>query len=118
MNEPFAAYLPHIRQRRLLERQGWETRRLRAWDSARRIAALLRSDFGATQVYAFGSLVGTGRFDARSDIDIGVRGIPPQDFYRAAARAFALAAFDVDIVDMQDCAPALLEAIERDGVVL
>lgn len=118
MSETFSAYLPEIRRRHRAERSGWEARRARAWEDANRIAALLRSQFGASQVFAFGSLTRTGRFDTRSDIDLGVHGIAPRDFYRAVAGALALTAFDLDLVDLQDCAPSLRQAIETEGVAI
>ena len=56
-----------------------EQRRAAAWSTAR----LLREEFGATRVVAFGSLAHGAWFGPRSDIDLAVEGIPPQVFWRA-----------------------------------
>jgi predicted nucleotidyltransferase len=90
-------------------------RRDAAWESARRIAALLRARYNATQVIAFGSLVHPERFDERSDIDLAVAGIPPEVFFGAWAAAGADCAFSLDLVDLGDCSPALRELIAREG---
>lgn len=118
MSETYSAYLPGIRNRFLQERADWETRRARAWETARQIAAMLRSDFGASQVFAFGSLVHTGRFDKHSDIDLAVRGIAALDYYRAVGQFYVFGGFDVDIIDMDYCAPFLRASIESEGVEL
>jgi predicted nucleotidyltransferase len=118
MSQTFEAYLPEIRRRHAQERTDWDTRRAHAWEGAHRIAALLRNEFGASQVFAFGSMTRTGRFDERSDIDIGVTGIAPRDFYRAVARAMGLTSFELDLVDLSDCAPSLRQAIESEGIAI
>ena len=118
MSETYSAYLPGIRSRFLQERAAWETRRARAWEAARQIAALLRSEFGVIHVLAFGSLVRAGRFDKHSDIDIAVRGIAALDYYQAVGRFYAFGEFDVDLIDLDYCAPALKANIENEGVEL
>jgi predicted nucleotidyltransferase len=117
--ETFAAYMPYIRKRWLQEREGWAHRRELAWASARQAAEVLRRRFGAETVFAFGSLVRGGTFDERSDVDLAVRGVPPQDFFRAsAAAAAAVCEFDLDLIDLDDCSPALREQVQREGVGL
>ena len=87
--------------------------------SARQAAEVLRRRFGTETVFAFGSLVRGGTFDERSDVDLAVRGVPPQDFFRAsAAAAAAVCEFDLDLIDLDDCSPALREQVQREGVGL
>ena len=112
----FAAYLPHIRRRWLAEQASWRDRRARAWEAARRAAALLRGQYGAATVLAFGSLTGEGQYDADSDIDLAVSGIPPGKFFRAWADAGNVTGeFDLDLIDLLDCGPVLLAKISADG---
>ncbi len=119
MAESFAEYLPYIRERWLKEQEGWKLRRARAWASARRAAEVLRAQYSATKVLAFGSLVQMGRFDERSDIDLAVVGVPPAKFFRASADAAAIVGkFELDVVDLTSCAPELRETILREGVPL
>ncbi|HJX10447.1 MAG TPA: hypothetical protein VJ733_08085 [Candidatus Binatia bacterium] len=73
----------------------------------------------ATRVMAFGSLTRTGVFDARSDIDLAEEGIPVSKFWSASADAAAVVGqFELDVVDLGDCQPALRDIILREGVSL
>jgi predicted nucleotidyltransferase len=117
--EQYAAYLPQIRQRWLAEQASWTDRRQRAWHTARRIAALLRADFGAEQVIAFGSLTDSGPFDERSDIDLAVSGIAAADFFTAYAQAMLLSPeFKLDLLDLADYPPQLRADIVARGMEL
>lgn len=116
MDETFAAYLPKIHQNWLDECDSWETHRQTAWVEARKIAERLRTQFGAQQVFVFGSLRHTGPFDTKSDIDIAVRGIPAAQFYRAVADCMAMSqSFSVDLVDLDTCPESLRQTILREG---
>lgn len=93
----------------------WE----RAWQVARRATELLRERFGATRVMVFGSLAHRAWFTPWSDIDLAAWGIPPDAFYRAVALVSGLSQeFEIDLVGMEDCRPALRRGIEREGVEL
>ena len=90
----------------------WE----QAWEVARTAAHLLRAQFGAKQVLAFGSLTHRSCFTPWSDIDIAVRGIPAHQFYRAVAAVTGISPdFKVDVVDAEDCSTSLRRVIEREG---
>jgi len=56
---------------------------------------------GATEVYVFGSLA-RGDHTSTSDVDLAVRGLPPQRFFRAMADAATALRRDVDLVDLDD----------------
>ncbi len=114
----FAEYMPHIRQRWLDEQASWQHRRARAWESARRAAEVLRAQYSATKILAFGSLVQSGRFDDRSDIDLAVEGVPAAKFFRAWADAERVSKFEMDLVDLSDCPEGLEKEIFRAGVSL
>ena len=52
-----------------------------------------------------------------SDIDIAVRGIPYNNFFKAVAFAAGSSKkFKVDLVDAQDASDSLLDSIKRDGI--
>ena len=73
--EEIAVYRTAARRRSELEQQEVARREERAWELARYAAAVLRRQFGATRILAFGSLVHAGCFTAWSDIDIAAWGI-------------------------------------------
>ncbi len=83
---------------------------------ARAIGQELVRRFGAKRVVMFGSLA-RGDFGRRSDIDLAVWGIPAADFYRAVAFASGYSsAWEVNLVDAEDCPGSLREVITREGV--
>lgn len=93
-----------------------EARLLRAWEAAREAARLLKEQFDAQRVLVFGSLVHPERFSRWSDIDMAVQGLPARKFYRAVAEATGLSGeFQIDIVDLESCRPAMRERIELEG---
>ena len=111
--EAWEQYRP--RKRRELDRARWE----RAWAVAREVAHVLKSRFGASRVVAFGSLVQKEAFTRWSDIDLAVWGIAAEDFYKAVAFVTGFSSeFEIDLVDIQMCSPALQERIELEGVEL
>jgi len=96
-------------------------RRQRAWETARVAAGLLKTDYGATRVIAFGSLVHATRFTPWSDVDLAAWGIVPALYYRAAGAALDLGleiGIRIHVVDPKDCSPEFLEGIDQEGVEL
>jgi len=114
-----AVYRATARRRWARERQALAERRERAWELARNAAALLRTEFGAGQVTAFGSLVHPDRFDARSDVDLAVRGLDERCYFRAVGRLLSLdPGIEVDLVMVEDASDRLRDTVEREGVPL
>ena len=94
-------------------------RRQKAMRVARRAAKLLREQFSASKVVAFGSLAHRAWFTARSDIDLMAWGIPPDQYFKAVAVITGLSPdFKIDLVDPDLCSPNLLHAVERDHIEL
>lgn len=93
----------------------WE----QAWEVAHAVARLLREQFGAKKVVAFGSLAHRSWFTTWSDIDIAVWEIPAHQFYHAVAAATGISPdFEVDMVDVEDCPVSLRQIIESEGIEL
>jgi predicted nucleotidyltransferase len=68
---------------------------------------------------AFGSLAHRACFTPWSDIDLAAWGIPPDAFYQAVALVAGLSPeFEVGLVELEGCRPALRRVIEREGVEL
>jgi uncharacterized protein len=112
-------YRRTARARWQAEQRNRETRRAQAWELARRAAALLREQYGVQRVAVFGSLTHPGRFTERSDVDLAAWGLTSANWLKAAAAARDLSSqVDINLVDVANCSPELLKAIERDGVPL
>ena len=117
--EHMAVYRATAQRRREQNQQELAQRRRQAWKLAQQFATLLREQFGATRVVAFGSLAHQAWFSPWSDIDLAAWGIPDDQFYRAVAAVTGISpVFRVDLVDPEDCRPGVRRAIEREGIEL
>ncbi|WP_139559087.1 nucleotidyltransferase family protein [Methylotetracoccus oryzae] len=96
----------HARQRQEMERV--------AWEEVRRIAGVLRDQFGATRVIVFGSLV-RGRFTERSDLDIAVEGLDADRFFAALAMANGLTDRTVDLKPLESLSQHFRERVLATG---
>ena len=56
---------------------------------------------GCQSIYLFGSLV-TGKVHQNSDIDIGIKGLPPEKFIRVYAKLGNNVSNTVDLVDFDE----------------
>jgi len=65
------------------------------------IAANFLKNEGCQSVYLFGSLV-TGKIHQHSDIDIGIKGLPPEKFIRVYAKLDKNLSNTVDLVDFDE----------------
>ena len=61
-------------------------------------AALYLKNKGCEAVYLFGSMV-TGKIHAHSDIDIGVKGLPPEKFFKTYAELHTGFDTEINLVD-------------------
>lgn len=71
---------------------------------------------GCREVYVFGS-VAEGRCGPGSDIDFGVRGCPPGQFYALQGRLLLALSRPADLVDL-DVDPDLTAFLEREAVLV
>ena len=116
--EELRAYRPWVRFSAWSAGPGLEDRRRRAWSAAREAAELLRSEYGARSVIAFGSLVTPDRFTPWSDIDLAVEGVVPESFYDAAGAAADLGCrvgLKIDVVDLGACPAELRRRVMAEG---
>ena len=66
-------------------------------DDIKKAANLLKNE-GCKEVFLFGSMV-TGKIHENSDIDIGIKGLPPKKFFRVSASLDRELANKIDLVD-------------------
>jgi predicted nucleotidyltransferase len=117
--EQLERYRATRRRRAAEESERRHVRTEAAREMANQAAALLRAEFGATDVVLFGSLAEDDQFGMRSDIDLAVRGIEGSGLYAALGRLLTLSAgFEFDLVDLDMCPRSLGEAIAARGVTL
>jgi len=70
-------------------------------DDIRKATNLLKKE-GCEAVFLFGSMV-TGKIHQNSDIDIGIMGLPPKQFFRVYAYLDKELSVNVDLVDFDLC---------------
>jgi predicted nucleotidyltransferase len=107
-------YLDYWRDRQTQQQAESEHHLQQAWVDIAAIAQQLRTEFGATEIIVFGSLT-RGGFDAESDLDIAVAGIPPQDFFAAMAAANQIGHQWVDLKPLESLEPHFLQKVLATG---
>jgi predicted nucleotidyltransferase len=89
------------------------------WALARKVAELLKEQFGAQRVVAFGSIIQKDLYHLNSDLDIAVWGIEEKKYFRAVAKLLELDPSQrVDLVRIEDARGSLGSVIEQEGVLL
>jgi predicted nucleotidyltransferase len=87
-------------------------------DEARRLAdrcaELLREQFGARRVVLFGSTAGDAPWHSRSDLDLAVEGLRPEDYLRALNACYALLppGLELDLIPLESAWPEIRARIE------
>jgi predicted nucleotidyltransferase len=101
-------------ERRAKER---ELERLRVIGEVRRAAAALRARFAYDELLMFGSLA-SGKFDRHSDIDLAVKGLASEHFFKACA--FLIhelpGSHALDLKPYEDLDESLRRRIDREGI--
>lgn len=79
-------------------------------------AVEISKEEGCREIYVFGS-VAAGGVDLFSDIDIAVRGCPPERFYSLLGRLIDELRHTVDLVDL-DVETGVAEFLEEEGQLI
>ena len=82
------------------------------------LANLLVKEYGASEVWLFGSLARSRGFHLRSDIDLAASRLPKSEFFRILSRLNNASDFAVDLVDLDSCPAWLARAIRKEGILL
>ena len=64
-------------------------------------ASEILKNYGCTDIYVFGSIV-NGKFDDNSDIDIAVKGLKDEYFFKALAELSRQLSREIDLIDLDD----------------
>jgi predicted nucleotidyltransferase len=117
--EKMAQYRETALRRSRARAEEERARRERAWQLARRAAALLKEQFDVDRVVVFGSLTHPGRYTVWSDIDLAAWGLTAHNWLKASAAVRELSReIDLNLVDIVSCSAELRAAIEREGISL
>lgn len=92
-----------------------ESLKHQAWQDVKRIAQVLRQEFGATGVFVYGSLV-KNRFKPDSDIDIAVAGLAKERFFEAVAVVNEECDRWVDLKPIESLEPYFWQRIQSQGI--
>jgi predicted nucleotidyltransferase len=84
-------------------------------EDIKKAANLLKNE-GCKTVYLFGSMV-TGKIHANSDIDIGIRGLPPEKFFKVYSKLYMNLDNEIDLVDF-DYDNQFFSLLEKFGEVV
>jgi predicted nucleotidyltransferase len=86
-----------------------EKRKEQALEAAEACIRLLKERFGARRVILFGSIAGQGTWHGRSDIDLAVEGLVPEEFFPAysACRDLLPRGLELDLVPLEDAYPEM-----------
>jgi predicted nucleotidyltransferase len=115
----WAEYYEGLRRAARAERRRRARLRCHALEAAHSAALVLARDFGAGEVYAFGSLVAGGAFGPESDIDLAVTGLPPARYFAALGALERLRPdYRFDLVLLEEAPKALRRRIVERGVKL
>jgi len=118
--EELEHYRQMARERLTRKREALAKRRERAWEVARRVAAILKERFGASGVWVCGSLLRRG-FGPTSDVDLVVEGLSPDTFTQALRAVEELnAEIDIDLMRWEEetLPLSLRRMVKREGVEL
>lgn len=113
------SYIRGSRQRDEERHSLLRLRRERARVVALQAAEILKTDFGAAEVILYGSVAHGAWFREDSDVDLAATGIPADFFWKAWAAIDALDSdIEVNLIDLGDAQPALLQEIRISGEIL
>ncbi|WP_010258097.1 nucleotidyltransferase family protein [Treponema primitia] len=84
-------------------------------DDIKKATNLLKNE-GCKSVFLFGSMV-TGKIHENSDIDIGIKGLPPEFFFKAYSKLYMNLSNEIDLVDF-DMDNEFYNLLERLGEVV
>jgi uncharacterized protein len=118
-DDQMAIYRTSAERRQQQKRDRLQQRQKLGLTIAQQASELLKRDFQAEKVVLFGSMRLLDRIHERSDVDLAVWGLNPQDYFQAVGQLLALHPnISVDLVEVETAPPRLRHEIETTGVIL
>ncbi|MBI5025543.1 MAG: nucleotidyltransferase domain-containing protein [Nitrospirae bacterium] len=88
-----------------------------ALNEAGRLALLLRKQYTFDALYVCGSLV-SGSFGKHSDIDLIIKGLKTEDFFRAYAYLLKESRYGIDLKPFEDLHEDFKERVLAEGIMI
>jgi uncharacterized protein len=110
--EQMQQYILTAKARKQQQLADLEQRRQHGFEVAKTAAQVLKTEFAASRVVLFGSLL-SENFHETSDLDLAVWGLPEKHYFKAVARLLSLIDFEIDLVEVQLASPEILAAIAQ-----
>jgi predicted nucleotidyltransferase len=90
------------------------------WQQAQIIAQkasnFLKREYGEVEVILFGSSTQRDQFHLKSDIDLAIKGLPPEHFFKVVAQLQDLSPeLKIDLVQLEYCQNSLHQLILEEG---
>jgi predicted nucleotidyltransferase len=85
---------------------------------AERLSHLLAENFEVEAIYLFGSLVWGDVWTKETDIDLAVRGLPPEQYFKAMGFLERESSFPTDLVEIANVSDYLQHRILTEGKIL
>jgi predicted nucleotidyltransferase len=79
-------------------------------------AAEILKDAGCHECFIFGSIA-EGRSTAESDIDIAIRGLPPEKFFAVYGQLSRQVPLEIDLVDLDDGSRFSQKLVSREAML-
>lgn len=104
-------------RRREEEEESLKRRFRKARELAQECADHLRAEYDATAVHLVGSAVNSERFHPRSDIDLMVKGLPDEKYFKALKECWDLLPpdFQLDLIPWNDAPEELKKKVREKG---
>lgn len=106
--------LAHLRRLESERRGQGELRAERLRERLGGAVRMLRERYGISEAKLFGSLA-AGDVSSDSDLDLAVRGLPPERYFEALADVMERIGGPVDLVRIEEATGSLRERIEEEG---
>ena len=115
----YQPYVARRQQQKVEMRSRLKARHQLGLQRAKELADILKSEFGATKVALFGSMLSASEIHLSSDIDLAVWDLPSRDYFSALSRLFLRAKeFDIDLVRIEEAPDSLRHYVLKQGAVL
>ncbi|MDI6753962.1 MAG: hypothetical protein QME78_06160 [Thermodesulfobacteriota bacterium] len=89
-----------------------------AWKEAQRLSTLLKENYEFEALYLIGSVVKGRGFHSHSDIDLVIKGLKKDFFFKALALLIKTSSFNVDLKPWEELDAGSKTRVEEEGKII